>query len=356
MWSLTLLIVVIACGISVQKESNKGEPSIAIIGAGMSGLSAARRLIETGRTNIDIYEGSDRIGGRVHPVSYHGGYLQMGAQFINGAGNPIYKIAEKLGVIAETVSDTAHVENAEYLVGEQPVVRKDIELFMDFIEPLDPKYRKLAKDHDLLSRVYTIKTIFMEDYARFLKENKITEERRRVFDALTRSYRSYWEFEWAADWADLSPRILSEFNDLGKEGESFLTNKFGYKSILDHLRLLITDEMLHFNTTIVNIEHSSEGVSLTTSAGKMPKKYDYVIVTASLGHLKKYHQKLFTPPLPRQKIAAIEKIGWLGEASEDPAKSSSAGRIHGGAMRPIQSHLCQSRVWLVIRLTLSKEN
>ncbi|KHJ85420.1 amine oxidase [Oesophagostomum dentatum] len=236
----------------------------------------------------------------------------MGAQFINGAGNPIYKIAEKLGVIAETVSDTAHVENAEYLVGEQPVVRKDIELFMDFIEPLDPKYRRLAKDHDLLSRVYTIKTIFMEDYARFLKENRITEERRRVFDALTRSYRSYWEFEWAADWADLSPRILSEFNDLGKEGESFLTNKFGYKSILDHLRLPITDEMLHFNTTVINIEHSSEGVTLTTSAGKIPKKYDYVIVTASLGHLKKYHQKLFTPPLPRQKIAAIEKIGFGG--------------------------------------------
>ncbi|VDK60551.1 unnamed protein product [Cylicostephanus goldi] len=91
MRSLTLLTVVIACGISVQvskkpfldfntsipklypddmKESNKGEPSIAIIGAGMSGLSAARRLIETGQKDIDIYEGLDRIGGRVHPVPY----------------------------------------------------------------------------------------------------------------------------------------------------------------------------------------------------------------------------------------------------------------------------------------------
>ncbi|ETN78845.1 hypothetical protein NECAME_18172, partial [Necator americanus] len=54
----------------VKKESNKGEPSIAIVGAGMSGLSAARRLIEDGTTNIDIYEGLNRIGGRVHPIPY----------------------------------------------------------------------------------------------------------------------------------------------------------------------------------------------------------------------------------------------------------------------------------------------
>ncbi|KIH69642.1 amine oxidase [Ancylostoma duodenale] len=280
----------------------------------MAGLSAARRLIETGRTDIDIYEGLDRIGGRVHPVPYYGGYLQMGAQYINGANNPIYKIAAKLGVISEIVSDTAHLENPEYLIGTQPIAREDIELFANFVEPLDPKYRKLAKEHDLLSRVYTIKSIFMEDYSRFLKQNNITGARKKVFDALTRSYRSYWEFEWAADWADLSPRVLTEFNQRGTEGESFLTNKLGYKAILDHLRLPILDSMLHFNTTVTNIEHSPEGVVLTTSTGKIAKRYDYVIVTSSLGHLKKYHRQLFTPSLPRQKIEAIEKIGMARHA------------------------------------------
>ncbi|CAJ0591723.1 unnamed protein product [Cylicocyclus nassatus] len=312
MRSLTLLTVVIACGISVQKESNKGEPSIAIIGAGMSGLSAARRLIETGQKDIDIYEGLDRIGGRVHPVPYYGGYIQMGAQFINGADNPMHEIATKLGVLGQAVSDTAHVENAEYLIGNQPISKKDIELFAKFVEPLDPKYRRLAKDHDLLSRVYTIKSIYMEDYARFLKQHKITGARRKVFDALTRSYRSYWEFEWAADWADLSPRVLTEFDQFNNEGESFYTNKIGFKAILDYLRKPLSPQMLHFNTTITKIEHSSNGVILTTTNGKIAKRYDYVIVTSSLGHLKKYHHQLFTPPLPRDKVNAIEKIGFGG--------------------------------------------
>ncbi|KAK5972955.1 Amine oxidase [Trichostrongylus colubriformis] len=312
MRSITLLIVVIACGISVQKESNKAEPSIAIVGAGMSGLSAARRLIETGRTDIDIYEGLDRIGGRIHPVPYRDGFLQMGAEYINGAENPIYKIADKLGVVSDIVSDIAQLDNPEYLIGNQPINRQDIELFTKFITPLDPKYRHLAKQHDLLSRVYTIKSIFMEDYTQFLKVNNITGLRRNVFDALTRSYRSYWEFEWAADWADLSPRVLTEFNDKGTEGESFHTNKIGYKAILDHLRASIPEHMFHFNTTILNINHSAVGVILTTSEGKISKTYDYVLVTSSLGHLKKYHHQLFTPSLPRQKIEAIEKIGFGG--------------------------------------------
>lgn len=47
----------------------------------------------------------------------------MGAQYINGADNPIYKIAAEIGVIAEIVSDTAHVENAEYLIGTQSIVK-----------------------------------------------------------------------------------------------------------------------------------------------------------------------------------------------------------------------------------------
>ncbi|VDO97019.1 unnamed protein product [Heligmosomoides polygyrus] len=188
---------------------------------------------------------------------------------------------------------------------------RDIELFTDFVAPLDQKYRKLAKQHELLSRVYTIKSIFMEDYSRFIKNN-ISGLRRNVFDALTRSYRSYWEFEWAADWADLSPRTLMEFDDHGTEGESFLTNKIGYKAILDHLRASIPEHMFHFNNSVVNIEHSADGVILKTSNGERTKMYDYVIVTSSLGHLKKYHRQLFTPPLPRQKVEAIEKIGFGG--------------------------------------------
>jgi tryptophan 2-monooxygenase len=43
-------------------------PRIAIIGAGVAGLTAARELYRSGYTNIDIYEATDRIGGRNYSI------------------------------------------------------------------------------------------------------------------------------------------------------------------------------------------------------------------------------------------------------------------------------------------------
>ncbi|CAI5453560.1 unnamed protein product [Caenorhabditis angaria] len=313
-----VLIVIIGCGITVQKESENGDssikPSIAIVGAGISGLSTARRLIELGVDEFDIYEGADRIGGRIHAIPYKDGYLQMGAQFINGAENPLYKIANRLGLIADIVSDTAHVDNAKYVYGNQKVDPKDIATFLEFTQKLDPKYRKIAKFDEKTARRYTFKEIFTMDYMNFLKQRNVTIDQRNVFDSLVRSFRSYWEFEWAADWSTLSVHVLKEWNDYGPECESFATNKIGFKAILDDISHPIPRHNFKFQTRVENIELNQDTgkLRITTNYGKVRGEYDYVIVTSSLGVLKKYHHKMFTPPLPRQKIEAIEKIGFGG--------------------------------------------
>lgn len=45
------------------------EHRIAIVGAGVAGMTAARELYRAGYTNIDIYEATDRIGGRTYSES-----------------------------------------------------------------------------------------------------------------------------------------------------------------------------------------------------------------------------------------------------------------------------------------------
>lgn len=54
---------------------------IAIIGAGVAGLTAARELFRSGYTNIHIYEASDRTGGRTYSQAIPGRYTtyEMGA-------------------------------------------------------------------------------------------------------------------------------------------------------------------------------------------------------------------------------------------------------------------------------------
>jgi tryptophan 2-monooxygenase len=65
---------------SIAENKNK-DLRIAIIGAGVAGLVAARELFRCGYTNIDIYEASSRIGGRTYSKRLEGQHttMEMGA-------------------------------------------------------------------------------------------------------------------------------------------------------------------------------------------------------------------------------------------------------------------------------------
>lgn len=54
---------------------------IAIVGAGISGISLAAKLIENGFKNLVILEAENRIGGRVHTVPFGSNVLDLGGQW-----------------------------------------------------------------------------------------------------------------------------------------------------------------------------------------------------------------------------------------------------------------------------------
>ncbi|XP_010314061.2 probable polyamine oxidase 5 [Solanum lycopersicum] len=77
------------------------KPKIVIIGAGIAGLTAAKKLYTTQNTNelfeVCVVEGGNRIGGRIFTTEFCGDRVEMGATWIHGIeGNPIYKIAQEI--------------------------------------------------------------------------------------------------------------------------------------------------------------------------------------------------------------------------------------------------------------------
>jgi monoamine oxidase len=71
---------------------------IAVIGAGLAGLAAARRLCEGG-CEVEVLEARDRVGGRVWSRELPGGaVIEMGAEFILPANTRIREIAAELGL------------------------------------------------------------------------------------------------------------------------------------------------------------------------------------------------------------------------------------------------------------------
>ncbi|MBI4859420.1 MAG: FAD-dependent oxidoreductase [Candidatus Riflebacteria bacterium] len=75
---------------------------IAVIGAGTSGVTAVHALQKKGYRNITLYEGEDRIGGKVHSVVIDGRQIELGA-VLGAKGTPtIYRMARELGILKMT--------------------------------------------------------------------------------------------------------------------------------------------------------------------------------------------------------------------------------------------------------------
>ena len=70
---------------------------VAIVGAGIAGLSAAHHLVIHGIKDIVILEARDRVGGRIHTITHDGKPLELGAQWIHGGcpANSVFNLANK---------------------------------------------------------------------------------------------------------------------------------------------------------------------------------------------------------------------------------------------------------------------
>jgi monoamine oxidase len=79
-------------------EERRLEADVVVVGAGLAGLTAARRLKAAGRT-VCVLEARDRVGGRVrnHPVG-DGKVVELGAEFFGGRNRLIAATARELGI------------------------------------------------------------------------------------------------------------------------------------------------------------------------------------------------------------------------------------------------------------------
>ena len=87
----------------VQRE--KTGFKVAIIGAGLSGLSAAHHLVNNGVEDVVILEARHRIGGRIHTIKQGGNPLELGAQWIHGGcpANSVYNLANRFKLLGSEV-------------------------------------------------------------------------------------------------------------------------------------------------------------------------------------------------------------------------------------------------------------
>ena len=61
----------------------KKKAKVLILGAGLSGITAAKTLLENNITDFYVLEGQDYIGGRIHAYEFEGVTIETGANWLH---------------------------------------------------------------------------------------------------------------------------------------------------------------------------------------------------------------------------------------------------------------------------------
>src|SRR5258708_2423201 len=70
---------------------------VIVVGAGLSGLAAARRLVRSG-ASVLVLEARSRVGGRTYTVRGEGTFIDVGGQFIGPTQSRIIALSKAMGV------------------------------------------------------------------------------------------------------------------------------------------------------------------------------------------------------------------------------------------------------------------
>lgn len=259
-----------------QKANGK---TVIIVGAGISGLAAAKKLKENG-FNVIVLEAQSKVGGRLKTNRSLGVAFDEGASWIHGtAGNPIASLAQQAGMNTAFTDDESILA---YDIGG--VLHSD----SNFSDTEDKFYTVLETLKNNGSSTKSFETVFNELYPTYCN------------DRLWKFFLStYLTFD-TGDLNMLSSLLYNEGEEFGGE-ERISVN--GYDTIPSYLAIGLNVQL---NQKVTKIDYSNTKI-LVSHNGTVTEA-DYVLVTVPLGVLKA-NKIDFVPSLPNTKQNAIQKVG-----------------------------------------------
>lgn len=286
-------------------------PRVIVVGAGMSGISAAKRLSEAGITDLLILEATDHIGGRMHKTNFAGINVELGANWVEGVNggkmNPIWPIVNSTLKLRNFRSDFDYLAQNVYKedggVYDEDYVQKRIEL-ADSVEEMG---EKLSASLHASGR----------DDMSILAMQRLNEHQPNgpatPVDMVVDYYKFDYEFAEPPRVTSLQNTVpLATFSDFGDD-VYFVADQRGYEAVVYYLagQYLKTDDKsgkivdprLQLNKVVREIKYSPGGVTVKTEDNSVYSA-DYVMVSASLGVLQSDLIQ-FKPKLPTWKVRAI---------------------------------------------------
>ncbi len=252
--------------------------TVVVIGAGISGLAAAKKLKQKGFTVV-ILEAQEKVGGRIRTDRSLGVAFDEGASWIHGSkGNLITNLAARSGANTFfTDDDNIGVFDIDGTAYSGNVLTNAENQFNDALDAV-------------------------------AKAGMVTQSFEQVFNSLypAQANNRLWkymlsaflEFDTAGDISKLSSKYF--YNDEQFGGEDVIVTN-GYDKMTDFLAQGLD---VRLNTRVSSVDYSTAKVKVVANGNVF--EADYVIVSVPLGVLKN-GAIAFSPALPNDKSTAISK-------------------------------------------------
>uniref|UniRef100_A0A1B6FJZ1 Amine oxidase domain-containing protein n=1 Tax=Cuerna arida TaxID=1464854 RepID=A0A1B6FJZ1_9HEMI len=282
---------------------------VVIVGAGVSGFSAAATLLENDVSDIVVLEASSRIGGRIHTVELGGITVDMGAETVNGnVDNAVYELANP----------------QELLTSFKPFTQPEMNIYANTsghifntaeINSLANKVYDMFEAGELKNFNGSLSDYFYPRLDEFLHSNNVDLP---IGEALRYHIEQLKGVYYAVDNLDqLGASGTTRYRM--NEPVSLKWKIGGYKTVFDLIskRLVSPSEEIPvhskvlLNKQVTRIEQREGEVRVETADDSIYLA-DHVIVTLPLGVLKGEAAQIFHPPLPERKAAAIQALGFGG--------------------------------------------
>ncbi|GAT72810.1 hypothetical protein MHM582_1287 [Microbacterium sp. HM58-2] len=264
-----------------------------VIGAGISGATAARMLADAGQ-RVVVLEARDRVGGRMHTDRSAGFPVDLGASWIHGIdGSPLWDLVQALSI-----------PTLEYTVGSFQVGGRPMEHFDGDGRPMDDAAAaRWADDVDavdcLLLEEVAISSpgdTYLDATERALDRSGLEPER---IDEIREFFRHRVEEQCGAWIGDLDAHGLDED---AIDGDEVIFPR-GYDELPRRMASGLDVRLGH---VVSRVMRSAEGLVVTTDHGDLLA--GQVVVTVPLGVLKA-ETIVFDPPLPEEVAGPIARLG-----------------------------------------------
>lgn len=267
-----------ACSLLETETPVLTDKKIIVIGAGIAGLAAAKKLKENG-FSVLVLESQEKIGGRLRTDRSIGIAFDEGASWIHGpkGGNPITALAAQAG------ASTYLTDDESLRIYDQSGKEYNTDLLdteYDLFEAALTAVRKAGAENQ------SFEAIFNSLYPEKGKE--------RLWKYML---SAYLEFDTGGDISNLSSKYFYDDEEFSG-ADVIITN--GYDKVAEFLGKGL-DVKLNSRVTEINYGAAKPFVK----ANGTTFEADYILVTVPLGVLKN-KSIAFSPALPSEKTKAIE--------------------------------------------------